>query len=78
MDKMVLIIKQGFVLLKKELFVFDGDFFDYWNFIKLFENSIVNNVVSESEKFMYFFQYIFGVVKEIIKCCLVMDLFLGY
>ena len=73
MDKMALTIKQGFALPKKELPVFDGDPLDYWNFIKSFENSIVNNAVSESEKLMYLLQYTSGVAKETIKCCLVMD-----
>ena len=78
MDKMALTIKQGFALPKKELPVFDGDPLDYWNFIKSFENSIVNNAVSESEKLMYLLQYTSGVAKETIKCCLVMDSSLGY
>ena len=78
MDKMALTIKQGFALPKKELPVFDGDPLDYWNFIKSFENSIVNNAASESEKLMYLLQYTSGVAKETIKCCLVMDSSLGY
>ena len=60
MDKMALTIKQGFALPKKELPVFDGDPLDYWNFIKSFENSIVNNAASESEKLMYLLQYTSG------------------
>ena len=78
MDKMALTIKQGFVLPKKELPVFDGDPLDYWNFIKSFENRIVSNAASESEKLMYLLQYTSGVAKETIKCCLVMDSSLGY
>ena len=53
MDKMALTIKQGFALPKMELPVFDGDPLDYWNFIKSFENSIVSNAASESEKLMH-------------------------
>ena len=78
MDKMALTIKQGFALPKKELPVFDGDPLDYWNFIKSFENSIVSNAASESEKLMYLLQYTSGVAKETITCCLVMDSSLGY
>ena len=78
MEKMALTIKQGFALPKKELSVFDGDPLDYWNFIKSFENSIVNNTASESEKLMYLLQYTSGVAKDTIKCCLVMDSSLGY
>ena len=78
MDKMALTIKQGFALPKKELTVFDGDPFEYWNFIKSFENSIVHNAASESEKLMYLHQYTSGVAKDTIKCCLVMDSSLGY
>lgn len=78
MDKMVLTIKQGFALPKKELTVFNGDPLEYWNFIKSFENSIVSNEASESEKLMYLLQYTSGVAKDTIKCCLVMDSSLGY
>ena len=78
MDKMALTIKQGFALPKKELTTFDGDPLEYWNFIKSFENSIVNNAASESEKLMYLLQYTSGVAKDTIKCCLVMDSSLGY
>ena len=78
MDKMALTIKQGFALPKKELTVFDGDPIEYWNFIKSFENSIVSNEASESEKLMYLLQYTSGVAKDTIKCCLVMDSSLGY
>ena len=78
MDKMALTIKQGFALPQKELTVFDGDPLEYWNFIKSFENSIVSNAVSESEKHMYLLQYTSGVTKDTIKCCLVMDSSLGY
>ena len=77
-EKMALTIKQGFALPKKELSVFDGDPLDYWNFIKSFENSIVCNAASESEKLMYLLQYTPGVAKDTIKCCLVMDSSLGY
>ena len=78
MDKMALTIKQEFALPKKELPVFDGDSLDYWNFIKSFENSIVSNAASESEKLMYLLHYTSGVAKETVKCCLVMDSSLGY
>ena len=78
MEKMALTIKQGFALPKKELSVFDGDPLDYWNFIKSFENSIVSNAASESEKLIYLLQYTSGVAKDTIKCCLVMDSSLGY
>jgi len=78
MEKMAFTIKQGFALPKKELAIFDGDPLDYWNFIKSFENSIVINTVSESEKLMYLLQYTSGVAKDTIKCCLVMDSSLGY
>ena len=56
---MALTIKQGFALPRKELAIFDGDpiALEYWNFIKSFETSIVSNVASESEKFMYRPQY---------------------
>jgi len=56
MYKMALTTKQGFALPKKELTVFDGDPLEYWNFIKSFENSIVDNAASESEKLMYLLQ----------------------
>jgi len=49
-----------------------------WNVIKSFENSIVNNAASESEKLMYLLHYTPGVAKDTIKCCLVMDSSLGY
>ncbi|XP_078372656.1 uncharacterized protein LOC144656297 [Oculina patagonica] len=78
MDKMALTIKQGFALPKKELKTFDGDPLNYWNFIKSFENSIVNNAASESEKLMYLLQYTSGVANDTIKYCLVMDSSLGY
>ncbi|XP_020620682.1 uncharacterized protein LOC110058343 [Orbicella faveolata] len=55
-----------------------SDPLEYWNFIKLFENSIVSNEASESEKLMYLLQYTSGVAKDTIKCCLVMDSSLGY
>lgn len=78
MDKMALTIKQGFALPKKELKTFKGDPLEYWNFIKSFEKSIVNNAASESEKLMYLLQYTSGVANDTIKCCLVMDSSLGY
>ena len=78
MDNMALTIKQVFALPKKELTTFDGDPLEYWNFIKSFENSIVNNAASESEKLMYLLQYTSGVAKDMIKCCLVMDSSLAY
>ena len=78
MEKMALTTKQGFALPKKELSVFDGDPLDYWNFIKSFENSIVSNAASESEKLMYLLQYTSGVANDTIKFCLVMDSSLGY
>jgi len=76
-SKMALTIKQGFALPKKELTVFDSDPLEYWNFIKSFENSIVNIAGSESKKLKYFLQYTYGVAKDTIKCCLVMDSSLG-
>ena len=78
MNKKALTIKQGFALPKKESTVFDGDPLEYWSFIKSFENSIVNNAASESEKLMYLLQYTYRVAKDTIKCCLVMDSSLGY
>ena len=78
MDKMAITIKQGFALPKKELPVCDGDPLDYCNFIKSFENSIVRNAASESERLKYLLQYTSGLAKETIKCCLVMDSSLGY
>ena len=78
MDKMALTLKQVLALPKKELPVFDGDPLDYCNFIKSFENSIVRNAASESEKLKYLLQYTSGLAKETIKCCLVMDSSLGY
>ena len=78
MDKMALTIKQGFALPKKELIVFNGDPLEYWNFIKSFENSIMSNEASESEKLVYLLQYTSGVAKDTIKCCLVVDSSLGY
>ncbi|PFX17955.1 hypothetical protein AWC38_SpisGene17711 [Stylophora pistillata] len=71
-------MKQGFALPKKKLTVFDGDPLEYWNFIKSFETSIVNNAASESEKLMYLLQYTSGAANDTIKCCLVMDPSLGY
>ena len=76
MDKMALTIKQGFALPKKELTLFDGDPLEYWNFIKSFENSIVSDAASESEKHIYLLQYISGTATDTIKCYLVMDSFL--
>jgi len=78
MDKLALTIKQGFALPKKELTVFNGDPLEYWNFIKLFENSIASNEASESEKLMYLLQYTSGVATDTITLCLVMDSSLGY
>ena len=78
MDKIALTIKQGFALPKKELKTFNGDPLDYWNFIKIFGNSIVNNAASESEKLMYLLQYTSGVANDTSKCCLVMDSSLAY
>ena len=78
MYKVALTIKQGFALPKRELTIFDGDPLEYWNFMKSFENSIVSNAATENEKLMYLLQYTSGVVKDTIKCCLVMDSSLGY
>ena len=75
---MALNIRQGFALPKKELAIFDGDSLEYWTFIKSFETSIVSNAASESEKLMYLLQYISGVAKDTIKCCLYKDPSLGY
>ena len=77
MDKMVLTIEHTFALPKKESTVFNSDSLEYWNFIKLFENSITSNEARESEKLMYLLQYTSGVAKETIKLCLVMESSLG-
>lgn len=78
LDRMASTIRQGFALPKPELTTFDGNRLDYWNFVKAFENSIERNASSESKKLMYLLQNTSGVVKETIKCCLVMDTLQGY
>ena len=78
LDRMALMIKQGFALPKPELATFDGNPLEYWNFIKSFETSIESNTVNESEKLMYLLQYTSGEAKKTIKSCLVMDSSVGY
>ena len=73
LDRMALMIIQGFALPKPELATFDGNPLEYWIFIKSFGTIIESNAINESEKLMYLIQYTSGEAKTTIKSCLVMD-----
>jgi len=56
MEKVAVMIKQGFALPQKELTVFNGDPLEYCSFITSFQNSIEANATSERKKLMYLLQ----------------------
>ena len=69
MVKIALTIIQGCALPKREWTVFFGDPLEYQSFIKSFENSIMTNAASQSEKLAYLIQYVSVVAEDMIKCC---------
>ena len=76
--EMVKTIKQGFVLPKTELTAFSGDPLQYWNFFRMFENTIEANASTDAEKLTYILQYCTGKAKEVIQSCAVLDPSEGY
>ena len=59
--------------------VFSGDPLDYWTFnIRFFDNNIVKNTTSDTERLTYLLQYCSGKAKEAIKSCATLDPSHGY
>ena len=71
-------IRHGFALPKTELMVFNGDPLDYWTFVRFFDNNILTNTTSDSERLTYLLQYCSGKAKEAIKSCATLDPSIGY
>ena len=63
---------------KQDLSIFDGNSFEYWSFFRSFENTVIRNAMSESEKLIYLLQNSPGDAKKTIECCVVMDPSNGY
>ena len=78
LDKLGSTIRQEFALPKPDLSIFDGNPLEYWSFFRSFENTVVRNAMSESEKLMYLLQYTTGDAKKTIECCVVMNTSKGY
>ena len=78
LDKFGLTVRQGFALPKPDLSKFDGNPLKCWSFFRSFENTVEQNAISESEKFMYLMQYTMGNAEKTIECCMEMDPSKGY
>ena len=71
-------IKQGFSLPKPDISKFDGNPLDYWNFFRLFENSITRNASDDSERLSYLLQFCTGTAKDAISSCSAFEPAVGY
>ena len=56
-------IKQGFSSPKPDISKFDRNPLDYWNFVRLFKNSIARNASDDSERLSYLLQFCTGTAK---------------
>lgn len=65
-------------LPRPKLHAFSGDPLEYWSFIHLFDNFIVKNTTTDSERLMYLLQFTTGEANKLVKCCTMMNPCEGY
>lgn len=77
-EKLALVLQEGFSLPKPELLTFSGSALEYCKFIKNFETNVECKVSDNRLRLSYLIQYCTGEAKSCIEDCVLLDSDVGY